>query len=48
LLAVLRPYGVLEMVRTGRVAMSRGEGSRSTATGPAAAMPEAEGVSYSV
>jgi acetolactate synthase-1/3 small subunit len=48
LLDVLRPYGVLEMVRTGRVAMSRGEGSRSTATGPAAAMPEAEGVSYSV
>jgi acetolactate synthase I/III small subunit len=49
LLDVLRPYGVLEMVRTGRVAMSRGQGSRSsTATGPAAAMPEAEGVSYSV
>lgn len=48
LLDVLRPYGVLEMVRTGRVAMSRGEGSRSTGAGPAAAMPEAEGVSYSV
>ena len=27
LLDVLRPYGVLEMVRTGRVAMARGEGS---------------------
>ena len=29
LLEVLRPYGVLEMVRTGRVAMARGEGSRA-------------------
>jgi acetolactate synthase-1/3 small subunit len=48
LLDVLRPYGVLEMVRTGRVAMSRGEGSRSSGAGPAAALPEAEGVSYSV
>ncbi len=49
LLDVLRPYGVLEMVRTGRVAMSRGEGTRPTGHGPAAAMPEAEaGVSYSV
>jgi acetolactate synthase I/III small subunit len=48
LLDVLRPYGVLEMVRTGRVAMSRGQGSRSTTAGPSAAMPEAEGVSYSV
>jgi acetolactate synthase-1/3 small subunit len=48
LLDVLRPYGVLEMVRTGRVAMSRGQGTRSTGAGPSAAMPEAEGVSYSV
>ena len=48
LLDVLRPYGVLEMVRTGRVAMSRGEGSRNSGTAPAAAAPEAEGVSYSV
>jgi acetolactate synthase I/III small subunit len=32
LLEVLRPYGVLEMVRTGRVAMSRG--LRSAASGP--------------
>ena len=48
LLDVLRPYGVLEMVRTGRVAMSRGQGSRGAVAGPAAAMPEAEGVSYSV
>jgi hypothetical protein len=30
------------------VAMSRGQGSRSTSAGPAAALSEAEGVSYSV
>jgi acetolactate synthase I/III small subunit len=48
LLDVLRPYGVLEMVRTGRVAMSRGQGSRPRSGGPAAAVSEAEGVSYSV
>jgi acetolactate synthase I/III small subunit len=48
LLDVLRPYGVLEMVRTGRVAMSRGQGSRPRSAGPAAAVSEAEGVSYSV
>jgi hypothetical protein len=36
------------MVRTGRVAMSRGEGSRATGAGPTA-LPEHEaGVSYSV
>ena len=29
LLDVLRPYGVVEMVRTGRVAMARGTGAAS-------------------
>jgi acetolactate synthase-1/3 small subunit len=50
LLDVLRPYGVLEMVRTGRVAMARGaDKGPATRGGPAAAIPEAEaGVSYSV
>jgi len=36
-------------VRTGRVAMARGVGSRSLNGGPAAAMPDSEAnVSYSV
>ena len=49
LLEVLRPHGVLEMVRTGRVAMARGVGSRTATSEPAAAIPDAEAnVSYSV
>ena len=39
LLEVLRPYGVLEMVRTGRVAMSRGLRSAATAQPDAGAGP---------
>jgi acetolactate synthase-1/3 small subunit len=50
LLEVLRPYGVLEMVRTGIVAMRRG--SKSSAVASATnALPEVatdEDVSYSV
>jgi acetolactate synthase-1/3 small subunit len=47
LLEVLRPYGVLEMVRTGRVAMDRG----SAADAPRETVVEVEashGVSFSV
>ena len=48
LLEVLRPYGVLEMVRTGRVAMARGSGA-GVAAGGGRFLPEAEeGFSYSV
>jgi acetolactate synthase-1/3 small subunit len=50
LLDVLRPYGVLEMVRTGRVSMSRGgqelKAARRRSRGDATA--ESTGISYSV
>jgi acetolactate synthase-1/3 small subunit len=51
LLEVLRPYGVLEMVRTGIVAMRRG--AKTAAVGPSsnsgvAEIATDEGVSYSV
>lgn len=49
LLDVLRPYSVIEMVRTGRVAITRGLGSdASGVTAAVAAAPEQDGVSYSV
>jgi acetolactate synthase-1/3 small subunit len=50
LLEVLRPYGVMEMVRTGIVAMRRGSKSSGALTTTVVASPEASGenVSYSV
>jgi len=47
LVEVLRPYGVMEMVRTGRVAMARGSHNPSVnrAFDPAAAGPIADDVS---
>jgi acetolactate synthase-1/3 small subunit len=48
LLEVLRPYGVLEMVRTGIVAMRRGKSSAAgSAAGPDEEVAE-EDVSHSV
>src|SRR5216684_1706331 len=50
LLEVLRPYGVMEMVRTGIVAMRRGSKSSGALTTTVVASAEASGenVSYSV
>ena len=47
LLEVLRPYGVLEMVRTGRIAIARGSGAESIERS-SAALEVDEGISYSV
>jgi acetolactate synthase-1/3 small subunit len=42
LLEVLRPYGVIEMVRTGRVAMARGVAGLGVRRAPTQPMPAAE------
>jgi acetolactate synthase-1/3 small subunit len=48
LLEVLRPYGVIEMARTGRIAMCRGTGDQ-TATGTVVReLQDEEGAVYSV
>jgi acetolactate synthase I/III small subunit len=49
LLEVLRPYGVIEMVRAGRIAMERGSGAADAAVSPELAAAAVEdGISYSV
>lgn len=47
LLDVLQPYGVLEMVRTGRIAMERGSAAEA-AVRPGVSPAAEDGVSYSV
>ena len=47
LLEVLQPYGVLEMVRTGRIAMQRASGADATVRADPPAEAE-RGISYSV
>ncbi len=49
LLEVLRPYGVLEMVRTGRAAMARGpKGPTARSAASAVELTDDETISYSV
>jgi acetolactate synthase I/III small subunit len=48
LLEVLRPYGVIEMVRTGRIAIERGCGVADAAVRAEAPVAVEEGISYSV
>jgi acetolactate synthase-1/3 small subunit len=47
LLEVLQPYGVLEMARTGRIAIARGSGAEAAERQPSPIEAE-EGISYSV
>ena len=48
LIEVLKPYGLLEMVRTGRVAMARGSGAGVSANVARLQAEAEEGLSYSV